>query len=93
MDALQEVGPGNHFLGCAHTQANFESAFYRSAVADNNTFEQWQIDGSLDTRDRAAKVVQQRLRDYQQPALDPATAEALNAFIAKAKAAVPDSNV
>ena len=93
MDALREVGPGNHFLGCAHTQANFESAFYRSAVADNNTFEQWQIDGSLDTRDRAAKVVQQRLRNYQQPALDPATAEALNAFIAKAKAAVPDSNV
>ena len=24
LDALREVGPGAHFLGCAHTQANFE---------------------------------------------------------------------
>ncbi len=23
MDAIREVGPGKHFLGCAHTQANF----------------------------------------------------------------------
>src|SRR6202049_3651211 len=33
MDAIREVGPGKHFLGCAHTQANFETAFYRSALA------------------------------------------------------------
>ena len=25
MDALREVGPGSHFLGSAHTQANFET--------------------------------------------------------------------
>ena len=93
MNALREVGPGSHFLGCAHTQENFETAFYRSPLADNNTFEQWQIDGALDTRDRAAKVVQQRLNNYQQPTLDPAIAEALDAFIATAKAAVPDSNI
>ncbi len=30
-------GPGQHFLGCAHTQANFETAFYRSTVADNDS--------------------------------------------------------
>ena len=30
MDAIREVGPGSHFLGCAHTQANFQTAFYRS---------------------------------------------------------------
>src|SRR5258706_11950874 len=30
LDAVREVGPGKHFLGCAHTQANFETAFYRS---------------------------------------------------------------
>jgi trimethylamine--corrinoid protein Co-methyltransferase len=93
MNALREVGPGSHFLGCAHTQENFETAFYRSPLADNNTFEQWQIDGALDTRDRAAKIVQQRLNNYQQPTLDPAIAEALDAFIATAKAAVPDSNI
>lgn len=24
MDAVREVGPGKHFLGCARTQANFQ---------------------------------------------------------------------
>jgi trimethylamine--corrinoid protein Co-methyltransferase len=41
LDAVREVGPGNHFLGCEHTQRNFESAFYRSPLADNKSFEQW----------------------------------------------------
>jgi trimethylamine---corrinoid protein Co-methyltransferase len=45
MDAIREVGPGKHFLGCAHTQANFETAFYRSPLADNNSFEQWEAEG------------------------------------------------
>ena len=37
MDALRETGPGQHFLGSAHTQANFEDAFWRSELADNTT--------------------------------------------------------
>jgi trimethylamine--corrinoid protein Co-methyltransferase len=44
-DALNEVGPGSHFLGCDHTQNNFETAFYRSPLADNASFEQWQAEG------------------------------------------------
>jgi trimethylamine:corrinoid methyltransferase-like protein len=24
MDAIREVGPGQHFLGCTHTQAEYE---------------------------------------------------------------------
>ena len=36
MSALREVGPGSHFLGAEHTQANFETAFYRSTIADNS---------------------------------------------------------
>ena len=30
MDAIREVGPGGHYLGCAHTQANFKEAFWRT---------------------------------------------------------------
>ncbi len=33
MDAMREVGPGGHFLGCAHTQANFKTAFWRTRGA------------------------------------------------------------
>jgi len=35
LGAIRETGPDQHFLGSANTLANFESAFYRSDVADN----------------------------------------------------------
>jgi len=92
LDAIREVGPGNHFLGCAHTQANFESAFYRSTIADNNSFEQWQAEGSLDAAQRAHAIWKRELEEYQAPPLDPAVDEALLDFMARKKAAVPDAN-
>jgi trimethylamine--corrinoid protein Co-methyltransferase len=93
MDAVREVGPGGHYLGCAHTQANFETAFYRSPIADYESFEQWQQEGSLDAAQRANKQWKQQLASYEAPAIDPAMDEALLAFIAEKKAAVPDSNI
>ena len=41
MDAIAEVGPGGHYLGCAHTQANFKTAFWRSDVFDFKPYETW----------------------------------------------------
>lgn len=93
MDAVREVGPGGHYLGCAHTQANFETAFYRSPVADYESFEQWSAEGSLDAASRANKQWKQQLASYEEPAIDPAIDEALLAYIAEKKAAVPDSNI
>ncbi len=93
MDAIREVGPGKHFLGCAHTQANFETAFYRSPLADNNSFEQWDSEGRLDMASRANALWKKMLREYEAPPLDPAVDEALLDYIARRKAAVPDSNV
>jgi trimethylamine--corrinoid protein Co-methyltransferase len=93
MDAIREVGPGSHFLGCAHTQANFETAFYRSNIADNNSYEQWEAEGGLDAAQRANKVWKRMLREYEPPAIDPGVDESLKEFIAKKKAAAPDSNV
>ena len=91
MDAIHEVGPGGHFLGCDHTQRNFEQAFYISGIADNNSVEQWEIDGSLDATARANGLWKQMLADYMAPELDPAIDEALGEFITNKKAAVPDS--
>ncbi len=92
LDAVREVGPGNHYLGCTHTQAHFETAFYRSSIADNNSFEQWEAEGSLDAAQRANAIWKQRLADYQAPEIDPAVDEALQAFIAEKKASMPDKN-
>jgi trimethylamine---corrinoid protein Co-methyltransferase len=93
MDAIREVGPGKHFLGCAHTQANFENAFYRSPLADNNSVEQWQADGAQDMAQRANTLWKKQLAEYEAPPLDPGVDEALLDFMNRRKASFPDSNV
>lgn len=91
MDALREVGPGGHYLGCAHTQAHFQSAFWKSDLLDYKPYETWSEEGARDTMTLAAARVEKLLEDYQQPAMDPATAEALAAFVAEKKASEPDA--
>ena len=91
LSAIREVGPGSHFLGCAHTQANFETAFWRSIIADNNSFEQWRDDGGKDTAARANAIWKRQLRDYEAPPIDPAIDQSLQDYIARRKAVLPDS--
>ena len=91
LDAIREVGPGGHYLGCAHTQANFKSAFWKSDVLDYKPFETWQDEGARDTMELARLRVEKMLGDYQQPALDPAVREGLDAYVATKKATEPDS--
>lgn len=92
LGALREIGPGAHFLGAAHTQTNFETAFYRSEIADNNSFEQWEEEGSRDAMQRAAEIWPRMLRDYEPPAIDPGVDEALREFISRRKAEFPDKD-
>ena len=93
LDAIRENGPGMHFLGNSHTLANFETAFYRSEIADNNSFEQWLEDGGQDAAQRANGIWKRMLREYEAPPIDPGVDEALLAFIAQRKASAPDSEV
>ena len=90
MDALREVGPGAHFLGATHTQANFETAFYTSTIADNNSFEQWDQDGAKDAPARANAIWKKMLQDYEAPPLDPAIDEALQSYIERRKSEFED---
>jgi trimethylamine---corrinoid protein Co-methyltransferase len=93
LDAIRSNEPGTHFLGSAHTLANFETAFYRSEIADNNSFEQWQEDGGLDAAQRANLVWKRMLAEYEEPPLDQAIDEALLEFIIRQKASMPDAFV
>ena len=90
LDAIREVGPGSHFLGCAHTQANFENAFWRSAVTDNNSYEQWRDDGEKDASVRANAQWKKMLSDYEAPALDQGIDDELQAYMARRKEVLPD---
>lgn len=92
MGAIFETGPGRHYLGAAHTRANFATAFYRSTLADSNSFEQWELDGAQDMAQRANTAWKRTLAEFEAPAIDPGVEEAINGYIARVKAASPDRN-
>lgn len=91
MGAIAEVGPGGHYLGCEHTQANFKDAFWRSNVFDYKPFETWDEEGARDTQALASVRVENLLATYQQPALDPEIEGRLKAYVAEKKASMPDA--
>jgi len=62
-------------------------------VTDNNSYEQWQEDGSLDAAQRANVIWKKMLAEYEAPPIDPGVDEGLLDFIARRKAAMPDSEV
>jgi len=91
MDAFRTNPHGEHFLGNAHTLANFENAFYRSSTADNNSFEQWSDEGSLTSAQRANAQWKKLLADYEAPPLDDAIDAELLEFVARRKGSMPDA--
>ena len=91
LDAFREVGPGSHFFGCAHTMANYETAFWDSGIADNEPYEKWQAAGSEDAAIRANRRWKKALAEYQAPPLDEAIDEALRDFMDRKKAATADA--
>ncbi len=84
-DAIAEVGPGGHFFGTAHTLERYETAFYTPIVSDWRNFETWQADGARTATERANVIWKRLLAEAVPPALDPAIAEALDAFVARRK--------
>ena len=90
LDAIRENPPGNHFLGTAHTLANFETAFYRSTTADNASFEQWSEEGGLDAAQRANRIWKEQLAAYEPPPIDDAVDAELREYVERRKAELPD---
>ena len=90
VDAIRDNEPGNHFLGTAHTLANFESAFYRSTTSDNSSYEQWTEEGGLDAAQRANRIWKDQLASYEAPPLDDAIAEELTEYVERRRAEIPD---
>lgn len=95
-DAFAEVGPGNHFLGAAHTMRHYDTAFYQHQVFNMDNYEKWEEEGSEDTYKKANAVWKRMLKNYEAPALDESISEELNAFIeyrrAEIQAGKPRSN-
>ncbi|MFP5332091.1 MAG: trimethylamine methyltransferase family protein [Acidimicrobiia bacterium] len=91
MAAFRENQPGVHFLGTQHTLDNFETAFWKSDLADANSYEQWLEEGSQDANTRANARWKEMLAAYEPPPLDHAISEELAEFVARRKQELPTS--
>jgi trimethylamine--corrinoid protein Co-methyltransferase len=87
-EAIKGVPTGGHFFGEPHTMERYEHAFYRPLVSNWQNYENWQLGGGKDATQRATELWKLALGEYQQPALDPAILEALDAYIAERRAAI-----
>jgi trimethylamine--corrinoid protein Co-methyltransferase len=86
LDAIREVGPGGHYFGAAHTQARYRTAFYAPLISDWRNFQSWVEAGSPTAMEKANRLWKEALAKYVPPPIDPAVAEALDAFVARRKA-------
>ena len=90
MAAVREVPPGGHYLGTAHTREKFQTAFFMPELLDNNSWDQWAAEGSTDATARALARCEEMLGRYEEPVLDPAVDEALQAFIQRREEELPE---
>ncbi|MEM7537867.1 MAG: trimethylamine methyltransferase family protein [Chloroflexota bacterium] len=89
LDAVRDIGPGGHYLGHPHTVENFERGFFMPQLLDNNSIEQWEVDGSKTMTERSLTHAKLLLEQYEEPKLDPAVNEALLDFIARREREIP----
>jgi len=85
IDAIRDVGPGGHFFGTPHTQARYKNAFYAPIISDWRNFETWSESGAPTAVEKANRVWKERLAHYEEPPIDPAIREELDAFVEKRK--------
>jgi trimethylamine--corrinoid protein Co-methyltransferase len=85
LQAIHEVGPGGHFFASEHTMARYRNAFYAPLLSNWSNHESWLEAGSVNTEQRANQIWKQLLREYSQPAIDPAIDEALLEYVTRRK--------
>lgn len=81
LEAIDEVGPGGHHLGTAHTQERFRTAFFPTTLSDRLSYDTWALAGSEDAATRANRIWKEILAHYEQLPMDPAMSEALDDFV------------
>jgi trimethylamine--corrinoid protein Co-methyltransferase len=82
-DAIRDVPAGGHFFGAPHTMERYEHAFYQPMLSDWRGYENWELAGAKEAGQRATDLWQQALAEYEEPAMDLAIREELQAYVAK----------
>ena len=91
MDGFHEVGPGKHFWALRTRCATTRRPSTISSSSDNNSYEQWSEEGSLDITRRANKRWKAMLRDYEPPPIDAERLGLVEEFVARRKGEMPDA--
>jgi trimethylamine---corrinoid protein Co-methyltransferase len=81
--AHEEVGSGGHFLGAAHTLEHFRTCFYRPLLSSTENFDRWTKNGGADAAERAGRIYQETLDNYEQPPIDDAVRDQLRDYVAR----------
>ena len=89
LQAVRDIGPGGHYLGHPHTLENFQRAFFMPEMFDNNSIEQWQAEGAVQTNERALQRARDLLNEFEEPTLDAGVNEALLDYIARREREIP----
>ncbi|MBZ9733609.1 trimethylamine methyltransferase family protein [Mesorhizobium sp. CA18] len=82
-EAIKSVPAGGHFFGAEHTMSRYTTAFYQPMLSNWQNYGAWQEAGGKDALDRATELWQQALHDYEEPVMDPAIREELDAYVAR----------
>ena len=85
-EIVKRIGPGGHFLGEQHT---LDSNLFIFASQHNNSYEQWDADGRLESEAVGVRKAQKWLQKYEAPPIDPALDEALMEFIERRSREIP----
>jgi trimethylamine---corrinoid protein Co-methyltransferase len=88
--AHEEVGPGGHFLGAAHTLERFRDCFYRPLLSSTENFERWKRLGERDATARAGEIWRERLEQYEPPAIDPGLRQELADYVTRRRKELGD---
>jgi trimethylamine--corrinoid protein Co-methyltransferase len=81
LEAVRRIGPGGHYLGDSFTLKRFKDAFVSPEMLDYLSYEQWRVQGSKDMAERCRAKAQVILDTYEQPPMDAAIREELDAFV------------
>jgi len=82
-EAIKSVPAGGHFFGAEHTMSRYTTAFYQPMLSNWQNYGAWQEAGGKDALERATELWQQALHDYEEPVMDPAIREELDAYVAR----------
>jgi trimethylamine--corrinoid protein Co-methyltransferase len=88
--AHEEVGHGGHFLGAEHTMERFRTCFYRPFLSSSDNYDRWMRGGAKDAAARASDLWRAKLDTYEQPPMDDAVREELEAYVTVRRAELGD---